>query len=330
MNKTCSTRKVWLPKHGQWVHFTHRDTMVRKRPMARATMLVQVPATILPVDCTGNATVSCPMDGNDKLGICGPAMCDHVDGIRTYGQGKTGFTELHANLTSLEWQYEQVSGGDNGTDEDMLVGASGVWTSAGGGLAGDPTAVVVDHLDVDVTDVPLTDYCIDQFYAVCTAWSVPDDFIANFAQGTSWLAADTPDPANGHFSPLSDIDPNGNYRLWTWGSWCWVGPAFIASVQPQSFVTFSALQFSRATGYDSHGRHVSDQAAAWVALGGNQAAVSTIVSQFPAKAALAAPATLINAQAWVANGIDATGLLTLSKAAAIAAANAGLAAHWPK
>ena len=292
--KTASTHKKWLPKHGQWVHFTHRDTMRRKKPMAKASLpkdQAAVPPTTLPVDCTGNATVSCAMDGNDTLGICGLAMCDHIDNIRSFGQGKAGFSQVTANLAALEAQYEQVSGGDNGTDEDMLVGASGVWTCASGGLAGDPKAVVVDHLDVDVTDAALTQYCHDQFYGICMAWSVPDDFIQNFQQGAVFADAGTPDPNNGHFTPLADvagqstvdaIDVNGFYRMWTWGAWCWVSPKFVASVDPQSFVTFSALQFN-AQGFDSHGRHVSDQAAAWVAIGGNAQAVAAVVAQFPAK-----------------------------------------------
>jgi hypothetical protein len=297
--KSASTHKKWLPKHNAWVHFTHRDTMRRKKPMAKAVLpgagQVAPPTTTLPVDCTGNATVSAPMDANDTLGICGLAMCDHVDGIRTYGQGQAGFTEIHANLAALIAQYEKVSGGDNGTDEDMLVGANGVWTAAGGGLAGDPTAVTVDHLDVDVTNVPLTQYLLDQFYCVNLAWSVPDAFLQGFAQGTVWPSAMTPDPNNGHFTPLADVagpsdsadntSLNGFYRVWTWGAWAWLSPAFVASVDPECFVTFSALQFNKATGLDSHGRHVSDQAEKWIALGGNASAVAPVVAAFPPKAA---------------------------------------------
>ena len=347
--KTASTQKKYLEKHGHWTHFVHRDAMSRKRPMAKASMPKAVPATTLPVDCTGNASVSCPMDANDSLGICGLAMCDHVDGIRSFGQGKAGFTEIHANLAALISQYEKVSGGDNGTDEDMLVGANGVWTAAGGGLAGDSSAIVVDHLDVDVTDVTLTQYCIDQFYHVNMAWSVPDDVLQNFAQGIVFASADTPDPNNGHFTPLSDVggpssvaadgtNVNGFYRLWTWGAWCWVSPAFIASVQPQSFVTFSPLQFSKATGYDSHGRHVSDVAAAWVSIGGNATLVSGVVAQFPPKGAPPVPApsptpssgpvTLAQAQSWAAAGIAAGDPLQ-TQVDAIINASAGLEKNWP-
>ena len=347
--KTATARKVWLPKHGQWVHFTHRDTMRRKRLMEKASLAGHTapPATTLPVDCTGNETVSCPMLGNNQYGDCGPVMCAHVDQIRTYGQGKPGFAEMSVNQDALVAQYEKVSGGDNGTDEDMLVGSQGIWTPAGGGIAGDATAVVADHLDVDVTDVALTQYCLDQFYAVNMAWSVPDAFLQGFAQGTVWPSAAIPDPNNGHFTPLADVGgPNdvdnasngtplaGFYRVWTWGAWAWVSPAFVASVDPECFVTFSALQFNKTTGYDSHGRHVSDQAAAWVAIGGNAQAVAPIVASFPPKAAAPAAApgggvTLTQAQSWASAGIaGASALLTKEEAGTLA--SQGLAEGWPK
>jgi hypothetical protein len=287
MKKTASARKKWLEKHNTWVHFVPREHMRRtpemKAACPHASHTAPVPVTTLPVDCTGNAGVLCPMDDNDAYGICGPAMCDHVDGIRTYGQGQPGFTEMHADLTALLAQYEQISGGDNGTTEDMLVGSGGIWVAGGPGLAGDSTAIVEDHMDFDVTNTSLAQYFIDQFFAVCMAWSVPDAFLSEFTLGVSFLSPMTPDPENGHFTPLADVDANGNYRLWTWGAWCWVSPSFVASVDPESFVTFSALQFNKTTGFDSHGRHVSDQAAAWIAMGGNASKVNAIVAQFPAK-----------------------------------------------
>jgi hypothetical protein len=290
VKKTSSVKKKWLEKHGKWAMFVHRDKM-RRTSLTGARRAVapekckNVPVTTLPVDCTGNGSVSCPMDGNDTLGDCGPVMCQHTDDIRSYGQGKPGFTQCTTNLQALEAQYEKVSGGDNGTTEDMLVGSDGIWTVTGGGLAGDPTAIVADHLDFDITNVALTQYFVDQFYAICMAWSVPDAFLQEFQLGASFLSPMTPDPENGHFTPLSDVDATGNYRLFTWGAWCWVSPAFVASVDPESFATFSALQFSKDTGLDSHGRHVSDQAAAWVAIGGDSAKVAAVVALFPPKVA---------------------------------------------
>jgi hypothetical protein len=283
-----STIKKRLTQLGHDAHFIPRHKMMRVTPINRFHHTAPIPTTPLPVDSTGNAMVSCPMDGNDTLGDCGFAMAAHVDNIWTFGQGKPGFTESVFNLAALEAQYKQVSGGDNGVDEDMMVGSGGAWVV---GLANVPAAVVVDHLDIDVTNGPLCQYAIDQFYAVCMAWSVPDAFIDGFNTGTVWPDAGIPDPNNGHYTPLADVGGPadeadgtplfGFYRLWTWGTWCWVSPAFIASVQPQSFVAFSPRQFSLATGLDSKGRHISTQAAKWVAMGGSASKVAAAVALFP-------------------------------------------------
>ncbi len=286
------------------------------------------------------------MLGNDSVGDCGPVMMAHSAQIRTYGQGQPGFTEITVNQTALVAQYEQVSGGDNGTNEDNLVGPSGIATAAGGGVANDPTDVIVDHLDVDANNIDLMQYCIDQFYTVEMGWSVPDAFLQGFAQGTVWAAAGIANENNGHFTPLTDIggpstmadgiNLNGFYRLFTWGAWAWVSPTYVASVDPECFVTFSALQFSKATGLDSHGRHVSDQAEKWTAIGGNAQAVATIVAAFPSKPAppastpTAGSVTLTQAQGWLAEGVTAAGGFLMTKTQAIAAGSAGLAAKWPK
>jgi len=353
--KTSSSHKKWLPKHGRWVTLHPREVLRKNRPVrAKASLpkdgagATTVPPTTLPVDCTGKGTVNCPMDGNDTLGICGLAMCDHMDNIRSYGQGKSGFTEKLCNLAALESQYEAVSGGDNGTDEDMLVGAQGVWTAASGGLAGDRAAVVVDHLDIDFADTALVQYCVDFFFGFCMAWSVPDAFLQQFQQGEVFAAAMTPDASNGHFTAQSDVlGPNdsaagtalgGFYRMFTWGAWCYVSPTMIASVDPECFITFSPLQFNPA-GFDSHGRHVSDVAAAWIAIGGNAALVNPVVAAFPPKVVVPPPpppppvsatatATFAQAVEWMSEGIK-SGPPLQDPDQAIGNATLGMAAKWP-
>jgi hypothetical protein len=257
--------------------------------MAKASLPTVVPATTLPVDSSGGGTCPCPMDDNDSYGICGLAMCAHVDDLRTYGQGKPGFAILQAPVAALLSQYETVSGGDNGTDEDMLVGNSGGPGGAPGpgvwlvGIAGNPVAVVVDHLDLgDGSNKPLIQFCLNWFYAVCKAWSVPDQLLQTFQSGMSFLTPLPVDPNNGHFTPISDVDANENYRDWTWGGWFWESPEFMAATEPECFVTFSALQFNKA-GYDSKGRHVSDVAAAWISIGGDATKVNPVVASFPPK-----------------------------------------------
>lgn len=279
--------EIYVPFLGKTQKFRHRDDMKRKTPLAsfRHPSGIMVPATILPVDCTGNAGFTQTIDDNDQYGICGPAMCDHCDGIWTYGQGKPGFTERRANVPALLSQYLRIAGGDRGTDEDMLVGPGGIWRT---GLAGDPKAVVADSLDIDVTNITLAQYAIDQFYVICMAWSVPNAFINGFSTGSSWLNAMRPNPANGHYTPLSDVATQGYYRLITWGGWAWVGTPMVASVQPQCFIAFSGQQFNPATGLDSHGRHISNQAALWKQCGGT-ADLSALVAQFPPLSPIPSP-----------------------------------------
>lgn len=288
---TKTVRSVWAPKLARFVHFRHRETIRNGHP-TRAFRTARVPATTLPVDCTGNGAVSCPMLGNDSYGDCGPAMCAHADQIFTFGQGKTPWQQSQFSADALVSQYLAVSGGDNGTDEDTLVGTSGIWRSgskaaplAGASAAWPASApngspVILDALDVDPTNVPLAQYLVDQFYTIEMAWSVPDEFIAQFQTGASFLSAMTPNPDNGHFTPITDIDAKGNYRLYTWGGWVWVSNAFIQSVEPSYFVVFSTRQFNPATGFDSHGRHITTQAAVWQAAGG-QAIPASVLSGFP-------------------------------------------------
>jgi hypothetical protein len=277
--------KVWLPNAGHWAHFTHRRLMQSPYRLRRVNHhgKFTTPSTVLPVDSTNNAACICPMDGNDSLGDCGEAMSCHMCNIWTYGQGKPGFTPVVFDESALEAQYKKVSGGDNGLDEDMVVNSI-----MKVGVAGQASMVITDALDFDVTNIPLTQYLLDQFYSIALAWSVPDDFISGFAQGTVWPKAGNPDENNGHYTPLASVrsgqvngqDVTGFYELWTWGTWCLVSPVFVASVEPQCFVAFSPTQFSLATGLDSKGRHITTQAAAWLAIGGNPIPAA-VIAAFP-------------------------------------------------
>lgn len=273
-----ASQSKFLPLLSKRVNFVHRNTMAKRLDRkGKRFALRTVPPTTLPVDGTNGAQVQCPMDLNDQLGDCMEAMACHTDNIWTYGQGKPGFTQSQFDLTAIRQQYMQASGGDNGLDEPTLL--NNCWKP---GLAGIPAATFVDSLDFDITNTPLAYYLIDQFYAVQLMWSVPDQFINQFQTGAIFDNPMRPDPANGHGTPLADIDASGRFRLWTWGTWCFVSPAFVASVEPQAFVVFSARQFNPATGLDSKGRHITAQAALWQAAGGNVIPPSVIASFPPA------------------------------------------------
>jgi hypothetical protein len=269
-------------------HFMPRDKMRAHAPRMRAALPKNVPATLLPVDCTNNRAVSCPMYGNNQYGDCGMAMAAHTIGILTYHQGKFGTEELYQDNVLIS-EYLKISGGDNGMDENMEVGPTGVFTV---GVGNDPKAIAIASVDVDPNNVPLVRYMLDQFYTLQLAWSVPDNFVNTWQSGSSWLSPATPDPNNGHYTTISDIDANGNYTLWTWGGWSLVSQSFVASVQPSYFAVFCPYQFNAATGYDSHGRHIVQQAAVWQAVTG-QAIPASVVSAFPPMSAPPAPGPIV-------------------------------------
>lgn len=205
----------------------------------------------------------------------------HAFNIWTYGQGHPDFKEVVFDEKALVAQYKKVSGGDNGLDEDEVVNQIEKV-----GVAGNKEMIITSALDIDVTNIPLAQWVIDNFYSIQMAWSVPDKFINNFAHATVWPDKMIPNDENGHFSLLSDVGGNGPNkiegfnRLWTWGSWCWVSPKFIASVEPQCFITFSPRQFNLATGFDSKGRHITTQAKLWAECGGNPVPIN-VIDQFP-------------------------------------------------
>jgi hypothetical protein len=276
--KPQSTKTTKTLPDGREVHFAHRDTMRTRSHRARAKLPPKVPATPLPVDCTGGAAVSAPMDGNDADGDCMVATAAHVDNFWTYGRGQTGFIESVFSRQALVNQYLEASGGDNGLDEPTLL--HDVWAP---GIGGNKAATYDDSLDVDVNDLALARFCIDRFFHVAMMWSVPDVFIQEFKAGGEWLYAEQPNPENGHGTPLADIDEHGNYRLWTWGAWVWVSPEFVASVDPSCWVTFSRRQFN-AAGYDAHGRHVQDVARDWISIGGSADKAARVAAMFPGPA----------------------------------------------
>jgi hypothetical protein len=281
---TSTKKERWLPGAGHFVKFPHRDKL---RPFPEGTPDAKLPTTIvappLPVDCTGDGSVKAPMDWNNTLGDCMEAMSCHGDNIWTYGQGKAGYTESVFNQQKIRKQYLQKSGGDNGLSESDLVASNGIWKV---GLAGNKEACIVDHLNVNVKNVALAQYIIANFYHLPMMWSVPDAFINDFKAKAVFANAMTPDPNNGHGTPLTDVvnvPGHGStwfYRLYTWGAYAYVSQAFVDSVDPQCFAVLSARQFN-ASGFDSHGNHVSVIGPKWVAIGGSASAAAALIAKFP-------------------------------------------------
>src|ERR1019366_3503825 len=164
--QTSTSTRTWIARQdgeyaatgGHWAKF-HRRSKLRGALRKFAKMLV-VPTTLLPVDCTGNRSVVAKMYDNNVDGDCGWAMMAHADNIFTFGQGKSGWSQSDFTDPAFLNQYLAASGGDNGSDEPMLVGPGGTWITPPGiaGAIGSWPAsapnhlpTVVDSLDFDVT-----------------------------------------------------------------------------------------------------------------------------------------------------------------------------------
>jgi hypothetical protein len=278
---TSTTTKKFAAQIGKWVHFQHRSTLRLLAGQPKFSIKGKaLPPVTLPVDWTGKGAMPAPMDGNDQLGDCMYAMALHTDNAWTYGNGKSGWTESTFDAQMIVQDYEQLSGGDNGLDEGMLLGSTSTAGSWMAGLCGDPKAIVVAYADVDPTDTATLQFAIDRGFFVQFMWSVPDDFITNYqGNGQIFDQPGNPDPANGHGTPFLGLDGSGRYALYTWGSYCMVSQAFVNSVQPSAFVVFSPRQFG-ADGYDAKGVHIVTRAADWQTATGT-AIPASIINAFP-------------------------------------------------
>jgi hypothetical protein len=254
---------------GRIVTFTDRFSMRRghtPRRMKLTLNMLQLPPVTLPVDWTKNWSLQFPIDLNDQLGDCMYAAGCHIDNAWT---GNVG-TESSFDLTAMKKCYEQLSGGDNGLDEGSLVQG---WQK---GLCNVAAANIIDHLDIDTTNVQLMQTGIYLFGGVLFMLAVPDSWISNFnsSGGSVWDAPAKADERNGHGVALVGVDANGRYRLLTWGSFAWLTTAGLKVCDPSGFIPFS-LRWFNAQGYAPNGLHYTELAPLWVAMGGDPLPPST-------------------------------------------------------
>ena len=267
-HKVHHVREVTLPKTGRVVRFRHRDDLRSKHPRRKAST-TGWPAATLPVGWTTPGDGIIPIDGNDSLGDCGPCMAAHGDNVMTWRA--TGTASVMADLNAFENQYESVSGGDNGTDEDEMTGQ--IWAPPTGIAGITPTTpvppVIYDHLDIP-NDPAIIQSAIDNFGVVCMAFSVPDKWINEFDDNDStiWDAPATPNPMNGHFVPLLGTLANLSDLLATWGSTVEITEAGMQVCEASLFTVFSPRLFNPATGLAPNGMTYDQLAALWQSLGG--------------------------------------------------------------
>jgi len=275
---TSSVHKKYLPKAGHWVHLVPRHKM-RRRSIKPHLGAMAWPGVLLPVGIMDTSWINSTLliDGNDTLGICGDCMAAHTD--QTLTRRATGKASIVSSLSLFEAQYEKVSGGDNGTDEDMMTGP--IWGPQSGGIAGiTPSgAILYDHLDLDLTPAVLHS-AVSYMGFVCVGMSLCDAWINDFDPkgGTVWDMG-TPNPNDGHFVPILGFMANGNAIAATWGSWVQITPAGLACSDPEFFTGFTLRGFNPVTGLYFDGLTYQQKTEFWGAVGGNVSALP--VTPFP-------------------------------------------------
>lgn len=254
-------KRIPLPKRGHMAHFHDRKAMKAGHPSRsfRLPAGKALPPVTLPVDWTKGNALSFPMDDNDTLGDCMYAAACHGDNTFT---GNVG-TESVFDPKTISSAYLALSGGDNGLDEGQIVGE---WEK---GLCGNAQASILDALDIDPTNPQLMAVAIQCFGGVQFMLDVPDAWINNFDTGVIWDAPATADQNNGHGVWLNAVDTNGDYKVQTWGTYCWLTPKGVPVCDPSAFVVFSLRWFS-AQGIAPNGMTYDQLAALWVQCGGKQ------------------------------------------------------------
>src|SRR5579872_1086756 len=196
---TATTKRVWLPHHGHFVHFHDRQKMKAGHPTRKMQLRGPIPTPSLPIDWA--KSLSFPMDGNDQYGDCMYAAACHADNTFTGNNGQESTFDLQAIIQN----YIRLSGGDNGLDEGTLISG---WK---GGLANVVDAKILDALDIDPTNPQLVQTAIYLFGGVLFMLDVPDAWINSFKPGGVWDAPARADRNNGHGVWWNGVDAGGRY-----------------------------------------------------------------------------------------------------------------------
>lgn len=281
--KTATTHRVYVPSLKKFVHFHDRQAMKKGHPLRRfhAPKHASIPAVTLPIDygVYKGVQIQFPLYGNDRLGDCMYVAGLHCDQTWTGCNGQ----ESSFDESTLENDYIQLSGGDNGLDEGTLVPA---WRQ---GLASTPAANIIDTLDIDPTNAALMQYAIQEFGVVFFMLDVPDDWINGFTSGGVWDAPARADQNNGHGVMFNGVDAQGRYKLRTWGDYCWLTPAGLAQCDPTAFIVCS-LRWFNAQGYAPNGKHYTELAQVWVDCGGKPWPASPFPAPNPSPTPVPGPA----------------------------------------
>jgi len=252
-------KKIILKNYGGLSVFVQdRQSMKQGHPEKQFVLAGRYPAFSLPIDWTKNNSLTFPMDGNDRYGDCLYAAACHADNTFTGNLGP----ESNFDLQSIINSYLQLSPSNSGLNSGQIIGA---WKN---GLANIPSAQILDALDLDPTNAAAMQAAIYLFGGVVFMLALPDVWHNSYGPGVIWNAPATPDPSLGHAVWWNGVDANGNYKLQTWGTYCWITTSGVKICDPSCFVVFSTRWFNSG-GIAPNNLTYLQLAVLWQQFGGN-------------------------------------------------------------
>jgi hypothetical protein len=313
--------------------------MGRRRPVARAPRLSlknYLRATLPP------APASCDYSGpamealqniylNNELGDCVIAGGYHVIGVETgNANGGTPFIATSQQITA---DYSAIGGynpndpsTDQGCDETTALD---YWSQTGFA----DHSKLLGYLAVDPTNQAELMSALYLFENLYFGLELPDKYVnpAPSASGFTWDTAGPPDPNNGHCIVGVGYNAHG-VQIDTWGmigtfTWAAIAKYCTTSANGALYVLLSQDELTQGQTRAPNGVDWTALVADFDSIGGN---VPSPVPPSPTPpVGPAASVTLAQAQQWAAAGF-AGSRSTLTQHQAIALAQKGLSANWPK
>jgi hypothetical protein len=280
------------------------------------------------------------VEGNAQYGDCVEAEDAHYIAVITgnSGNGLYSYTDAQtlADYTAITGFNPNDPSTDQGTDPTVDLN----YRVSHGYADGSKDA---GWAIVDATNQAEVKLAVTEFGAVKMWFGIPDSIVQNMpsASGFVWdVTAGAPDGQNGHCIGSCGYNIVGanaqGLLVYTWGmlgtiTWAAVAAWFASVAGGGMAVRVNMDWVNKASGVTPSGVNATALITAFnTYFSGNV----PVPSPTPAPAPMPPPSpsglvTLTQAQGWAANGINKSSFF-LTKAQAIAAANAGLAAGWPR
>jgi hypothetical protein len=214
------------------------------------------------------------MDGNDSVGDCTCADVDHEVKLL---QVAAGNREVVSTTKEILAAYSAITGytpADPNTDQGAEMQAVREYWQKTGFRLGGQTHQIALFADLDVRNLNLVKYALQQFGAVGLGVNFPSSAMDQFDAGEPWTVVKGSQIEGGHAIALVGYDSTWLYIL-TWGKVQKVDPAWFAAYVEEAWVALSQDFVNVSTGHDPLGGVLYD-------LGQQFQEVTKKVNPFPA------------------------------------------------